>query len=740
MVVSGISQLRKLQQEIQSQFLDSIKSLQAYINQEHSSTTTTNLTQSRNNIISSIYEWRGNALAILTPLTTLQKRVASIPDFFQKHIDKLPAGSHVDILDKLKETIDKVDAKTEKIKEFPDAIKNACNNLVTKLVGPPPTEDIFKTVEEFIVVIQGLQHNTDVHVEDFIDEIRTDLKSYTSSLKDKCDVLYPDIHGYFARGPSDLIKAPLIGIQDHINSLKKQFSTALSEELDQVIDAVIQKGNTLKEEAADKAAALGKSLADVLSRTPPADVAAVQSLYQQGSDTLRLIRAVGGPPNVDSLAFNRPALAYFFQEGSKFVDMTPAVALVNRAVAGQEAAQAVGRLLRSFGLRLPTSQLGEQLMPDALKNLSVSQLFPDMAGLKLDNIFPGLAFPDLPSAEHVVIRHGYEKTEQRAWLEAKMDVPFNQSARVFALGPVDVVLDKARFTASAKFEAGLDGRMQRNVAGQILGDWRVNVASTPVLRFVDARLRFDDNGHIDFAMEPNRIRLADNLQFLVDLLQKYPGKSPVRFAPLGTGGVAAILALRLPALQTGAFGATDLALHGSFGIMAAPEFEILLDMALSSPLAPFTINIAILNGGGYLTTRTRYNPSKGQLAFGFSVAVAAGLGLGLELGPISGGVWVQAGIEAHFQWLGNQGSAQLTLSLFILIRGHVSLCGIVDCSIALLLTASYNSANGSLVGRGYLRVSIKISFFWTLDIEEHIEYTLAGSPAEQNDNYANCLE
>ena len=279
-------------------------------------------------------------------------------------------------------------------------------------------------------------------------------------------------------------------------------------------------------------------------------------------------------------------------------------------VAADQAGKAVGDLLQSR-VRLPASGIGEQLVPDKLRNLSVASLIPDMAGIDFRGLLQRAGFPDIDASNAIRIRHGFDKAEMRAWLEADIDVPFAEPATLLEFGPVQIVIDEARFVSSTRIAAGRDGN-QRTMRGRISGDWRIVSGGMTMLTFRQTGLHFDDSGRLDFRIQPEKVELAAALQFLTSF-RKAPGKKgELVVEPFTRGGipagVAATLDLQLPPVQLGVFGISDLSLHVLFGIAAIPQFEIVSELSVSSKTAPFTLQVWILNGGGFLTQRLSFLP------------------------------------------------------------------------------------------------------------------------------------
>lgn len=470
-------------------------------------------------------------------------------------------------------------------------------------------------------------------------------------------------------------------------------------------------------------------------------------LAQQGSDTLRLIRAVGDPPRTDRLGLNRPEVAYVLGEVDRFVDITPAVSLVNRVsdtiAAAEKAGQAVGSLLEPFGVRLPTGKLAEQILPEELTNLSVAGLLPDMGGLDLQALMKNVGFPELSDGDAVQVTRGFDKATKRAWMEAKIDVPFTESLDVLDFGPVKIVVDDARFTAFARVSGGLNG-VEKKVQGRIGGDWRVVSIGQDILTFQRTELFFDDSGKIDFKISPERVVLAEPLEFLTNFLAAAGQGEGLTIEPLMQGnipsGVAATLDLALPNITAGVFSITDLSLHARFGIAAIPEFELISELSVAKRTAPFTLSVWILNGGGYVTQRLSYRPlakPRSVLTYTLDVGIVAGVGLFFNFGVVSGGVSLQVGCSIAVTWTTASGGNTTTITVFILARGNVDVAGLVTASIMLLLEVAYDGS--VMLGRGTLRLSFKISCFYTLRVNQGVEYQFAGKKKKET-NYSESFE
>jgi hypothetical protein len=570
--------------------------------------------------------------------------------------------------------------------------------------------------------------------------ILSSLDGVVGELRKQCDKLEGYLSGKLAKLGDSLKQA--LGLDD--------FESKLQNELTSVIDQGLDQIDELKQQVASRAAELtrnmenrGRQLLGALQDTARDLIGSGlndlerrgEGIYQQGDDAIRALRALGDPPKTDRMGFNRPEVAYVLGEAKKLgVDMTPALGLVNRAssqiAAAEKAGKAVGDLLESFGVRLPTSEIADQLIPQKLKNLSVADLIPNMGGIDFRGLLQRVGFPDLDDSNAIKVTHGFDSGNLMAWLKADMDIPFSDSAPLVEFGPVQIVIDTARFTSSARIAEGPNGS-EKTMEGNIFGDWRVVCAGQTIITFRQTTLFFDHTGKIDFRIQPDRVELADALQFLTDLVEASGEDGGLAIEPLMRGGVptgiAATLDMTLPDIQTGVFGISDLSLHILFGVAAIPQFELLGELGVGARLAPFTLNVWILNGGGYVLQRLSFLPMakpKPALTYMLEVGIVVGVGLGFSFGVVSGGVWVQVGCSIAITWTTAAGGGSTVLRVFVLVRGMVDVAGLITASIALLLEVSYDGSN--MIGAGTLTIRVKISVFYTLAVDQHVEYQFAG--------------
>jgi len=516
-------------------------------------------------------------------------------------------------------------------------------------------------------------------------------------------------------------------ITNEATELEKELNSLTQAEVEKVLNAV----DKLRTEIEAQRDRFFRAANDYVDKNIRRLLPIAESVYSVADPAIRIIRAFGRPPEVPNLTFQRPAVAYFYKEASKIVDITPVLSRVRQASQALEA-------LKPVGVDLPTQQLLERLIPPNLRDFKLSDIFPNFAGLNLANLFSGLKMPRVAN-DNLKITHGADAQTGRAWVEANIDITTEEPATVFSFGPVTLRLPTARFQASARFEASLNEPPRRKVSGLISGDWELSIAGMTLVIFRRTELRFDDAGGLRFNISPNNIELPGVLRLVSDLLSTVGGGSDNGFSiGLLPTGVKAQLILPVPDIQAGTSGITNLTLGMVFKIQFSdPDFGGAFALSLSFLLArkdaPFAITIFILGGGGYIDAKTSYAPAQQRLISVIEVGITAGASLGLSLGPIHGSVYVYLGITARFaadtRPVPTGPQQGLTFGVLLIIGGEVSVLGIVSASITLLLEVLYSS--GRLIGHGRISIKIEICWCFTLEVEEDVSYEVGSGDSQQ---------
>lgn len=460
--------------------------------------------------------------------------------------------------------------------------------------------------------------------------------------------------------------------------------------------------------------------------------------FQNPSETLALIRAAGSSPILPNLKFNRERIAYFFDDARDAVRSSPVVALMNR----------LGDDLKALGIRVPTNEFLERLIPKDMDKYDFGKMFPDLGGLKLDNLFKNVRLPSLN--ENVKVMHGFDKASLTAWAKAEAKAPFPKRAEIFEFGPLKLSVVDAGFDALADIVVGVDGTSKRTTKAQIVGDWELAFSGQPLVTLEQTRVFFENGKGLDVDIDPTRVRFDKAIKFLSDLIKSYSEPNSGFFLEMledngMPAGLAARIDLPLPPLSFGAFSVTGLRFSTSFELLMVKgsggkrgDFALGTTLALGRKSEPFILRVWILVGGGWLETRAKYFPSTGNLTSLVSIGLTAGLGLDFAFGPCRGYVFVMVG--AYVEFSSGQGT-NFSVAVIFMVRGGIVILGRFNISLYLLLELIYQN-DGSVVGNGTIEVSFKICWCCEIKVRQGVTYYLrkgssrSSAPAHQLDNFA----
>ena len=275
-----------------------------------------------------------------------------------------------------------------------------------------------------------------------------------------------------------------------------------------------------------------------------------------------------------------------------------------------------------------------------------------------------------------------------------------------------------------------DGGTSKKIGGAISGDWQLTVYGTRLITFVQTALSFDQSGKLNFDIQADRIQLADALQYIVQLLKTVGGDVASSVKPVEENGkivgMTAPFTLSVPDLEFGAFSISAIQVNCEFTVLVSPEFTFSVRADVNSKMTPFTLSVGTMIGGGYLTSNTRIVPNRAEISQRMSIAVMAGIGRSLNVAGVARGHgYLQFGVEVELYFSTRGRGAGGAVVAFVIASGNLTILGIVNCSITLRLETRYDTAGGAGAS-GQLAVSIKISFFFTLNVDRAVNYALAG--------------
>jgi hypothetical protein len=553
------------------------------------------------------------------------------------------------------------------------------------------------------------------------------------------------------------LKGALDQASQAANSTVGNLENKLVDAIDGAIAQIRGQAGNLAAAVANASDALKKGAADIVNglrdKIPPGladDIRVLEEGYkrlasaptfQNPSETLALIRAAGSSPILPNLTFNRDRIAYFFDDARDAVKSSPVVALMNR----------LGDDLKALGIRVPTGEFLERLIPKDLDKIDFGKIFPDLGGLKLDGLFKNVRLP--PSLnDKVKVTHGFDKASLTAWAKAEAKAPFPKRAEIFEFGPLKLSVLDSSFDALADIAVGIDGKTRRTTRAEVVGDWELAFSGQPLVTLEQTRVFFENGKGLDVDIDPTRVRLDQAIKFLSDLIKSFSDPDSGFFLEMledngVPAGLAARIELPLPPLSFGAFSITGLRFTSSFELLMIKgsggkrgDFALGTTLALGLKKEPFILRVWILVGGGWLETRAKYFPSSGKLTSAVSIGLTAGLGLDFAFGPCRGYVFVMVGGYVEFEsGTGNS----FSIAIIFLVRGGIVILGRFNIGLYLLLELIYQQ-DGSLIGRGTIEVSFKICWCCEIKVRQGVTYLLrkgsssnvSTASAHQLDNFA----
>lgn len=448
-------------------------------------------------------------------------------------------------------------------------------------------------------------------------------------------------------------------------------------------------------------------------------------VLQEGESILRSARAVADAFTAPGLGFNRKTVALAYQTGDAIrkIGTTPIISKMKE----------LNEHLNALGLNLPVSGLADRFLPDlSLPDFDFNQILKDLGGANLTGMFKGLKMPK-ELGDLIKVRHGVDKESMRAWVKADIDnYLLATQATVFAIGPVKVRVLNARLDAHVSMEVDIDRRMRKDARGSIKATWVLD-AGAELVAFEDTQLIFD-NGRMDFRIEPQKVRMSGLLKMLSDAAKVmsaeedgfYVGLIKTGEIPVGMKAV-----LELPSISVGStpVALNNLQIGGFLELRALDEklrfnFTLGAGIHLSRKDSPFSVAIFCLGGGGWVDAAVRYTGSSGALESDISVGVDAAASLDINLGVVSGFVRISLGIVVEYHRHQGTGS-QLLVGVRLVIEGRVDVLGIIEVYLALVLEGLYDGRK--FLGRGTVKLRIKICWCFTLKVEKSVTYTFGGS-------------
>ena len=441
--------------------------------------------------------------------------------------------------------------------------------------------------------------------------------------------------------------------------------------------------------------------------------ATAQQVWDVGSRSVSLARAVGDLPNVLPLRFDIDIAAYAFSGGKLEVQMSPAIARLG------EAGEAV---LESLGLSLPGHELTDRFMTDFSGGLMFNDVINKYAGLDFSDMVPTFPLPQLNS-ENIKITHGFDKETRRAWVNADVDFSHMPYEELFSFGPVELGLENMEFDAFTGIETHFIGNTPQTPVSKtrasLKADWLLQGGGQPLVKFKQVTIKFDGASGFDFDVSPDNIELHPSLKFISEFVEQFKGELPPAIQleeengrPVGVSAGTTIVLDDLPDLGAVTIGPIDM--RSSLGLrLESGRFVVSSAFSVGNKQKPIFVQITWLGGGCWLEARAKYvdgvvHPS---MSVGLSVGATRAFNLaGVAKGSFSVMIFCYIEIQRDDQ----------SIAVGLAVNGSALIIGFVNASLSLLLEAKHSK--GKTEGTGRLDVSVKISWFYTFRHKQTVNH------------------
>lgn len=675
---------------------------------------------------------------------------------------------------KLKAAIDEITSKVTRCadaaiaafaqnvsQQLADAITPAKDRLKARLrildqAADPGASEVVGTVRDFKAALQEFGESVTSAIRSHIDSIVTQANGDIAKAREQFQKLLntswikegtglKDVAVLMRRLPgTDVAQRELEELIDQARSVKDEWAAAISDAARGVktVDEATEQIRRNTTEAAQRVGQAAAGYHEVVTRAARA-ITEGKDIFAIAESGLELQRAFGTVPRVPGLEFNRKQISYHFDRAADAVRTTPMGALLDRA----------GEHLKGVGLRLPTDQFGEafelpsqqEVLDRLKKSLSIGDLLPDLAGLKLSDLFPGNDLSGL-SNNYVRVKHEFDPKTRTAAVQADIDYPLASETKFIDADILTVVLMNARLSAKTRLET-VGGKVSREANGSIRARWEVRFGGSPFVSFDDTSLEFDSSGKFKFNLRPEKVRLSGVLGFIADKLRSLlpDDGDVVRYLRDALGlprGVEVNIALPIPDTQGVTTGFSGLNLGASFMVAlgevtnvtdisqlknAILDFEVGVGFNLAKKDRPFNISAFVLGGAGHIEVGLRYLPMRKQLRAFVDVSIGASASLAFGVAGVSGGVYAALSIVFRYE-VGTGMRPNLVFSARLLIWGEVDVWGIVSANISIELRLAYIPSRDKLVAAGRLRIRIKICWCFTIKIS--VGFTIPSGVSE----------
>ncbi|SEI21409.1 hypothetical protein SAMN05216228_10686 [Rhizobium tibeticum] len=440
------------------------------------------------------------------------------------------------------------------------------------------------------------------------------------------------------------------------------------------------------------------------------------------SNILKLYSAVTSAPEIAALKADIDRIRSAYDEVSDIIDTTQASALFGR----------LGDELKALGLSIPFDKIGDRILPANLENFEIGKVFRNFGGASLDRLFKGYKIPS-NVRDAVRITHDFDQKEARAWVQIDVKAPFPGRRSLFSLDVFKADFVDMELSGRVRLEASKDGdEITRTGHGRIGTVIDTVVAGQSMVRLEKFGLNFSKEGGLQVEFDPKNIRLNPQFKFIQDFLASiFPDQIGGMTIVKDNGmpvGLEHQFAMPFLSANAGTSGIQNLSLNNRFKLVAFPDFMLANRFGLSTMERPFIFSIFVIGGAGHVQVESEYRPFRDELTVLVDASAGGSAALAVAFAAFSGQVFITLSGMLNYRKTIGRGSG-LTISMVLVIAGHVDVAGIVTVGVTFTLRLTYQD-NGQIDANGTLSVEIRISEFFKLKARGQAKYKLRGGRSE----------
>lgn len=513
------------------------------------------------------------------------------------------------------------------------------------------------------------------------------------------------------------------------NELKASLKTAADAYAD--INLALGDVTALKDaivKLATSAGEIGKSWSGTVSATQAYSSRVMEGFNRLGKggvgaapgNVLRLLSAATAAPEIAQMQANIDRMRCSYTNAK--VQTSKALSSLSK----------VGDALKALGIEVPFTGISDQLeIPEeVLKEFDFKRLFPSFGGLDLSGLLGDVRIPPGVS-DAVRIRHEFDKSTFRAWVEVDVDVPVPGRKQLFGLGPFVMYFRDSLLTGRMRAEASQDSdQATTSGTGTISTNIDVDIGGERILSLERAEIRYSQGGGLKFTFDAKNIKLHSALQFVQDTLGQLIGDEIGGMKILKESGIPVGVehqfALPTISLMGVTSGISNIQLSNTFRLRAYPDFVLSNRFNLSRPELPFIFSFFIVGGTGYSVVDASYRPFDKSLTVEVEGAAGGSAALGIAFGPISGSVFFTLSLALTYRkTIGPSGVAGsgLTVSFVMVMAGNVTVWGFIEIYVGMMLRLSYQE-NGAIDAKGSVSIEVEVCMFLTLSFSAEVAFRM----------------